>query len=324
MSPRQQRLSVLTIGSAARDVFLISKHFGRVEYEDEEHVILPAEEKIDVPDIASDVGGGAVNAAISFARLGVRVGCLAKIGADGSGNEIARVLKDEKVLDYLVIDKTHQTGSSVILKGPKGEDTILSHRGAGYEYSRSSFAHELPDADWVYVSSLGGAIDILGEVVHQAALQGSRIAVNPGMLEIEKKQKLLKILKSVDVVIMNQPEAEALFGSDDPMVCFQAARAAGLHTIVITLGKNGSIVLDGSYVYKARLFKHVPIIDQTGAGDAYGAGLIAAIAAGRSMQEAMSYASANATNVISYIGARAGILRGPEVDMMNISVSIFE
>jgi hypothetical protein len=42
------------------------------------------------------------------------------------------------------------------------------------------------------------------------------------------------------------------------------------------------------------------------------------------MQEAMSFAAANATSVISYIGAKVGILRSVDVDIMNIDISVFE
>lgn len=317
-------LDVLTVGGAVNDIFLVSNDFAPTIHDRQPFLQLPAAVKLDVPDIGNDVGGGAMNAAVTFARTGSKVGCLAKVGADGAAEQIRHALDAEGIENRLLVDKTHQTGVTVVLKGPNGEDSMLTHRGAGYEYTKTFVEQAAVDCAWFYISSLAGSIDTLQQVVRQAALQGSRIAANPGNLEIGKRARLLRILKQVDVVILNQDEAERLFQTTGVKRCMKAARRAGWHTVVITEGARGSWVLDGSYLYHAPLYKRVSVVDRTGAGDAYGAGLIAAIARGKSMQEAMSFASANATSVIGYLGARAGVLRNLEVDMMDISISIFE
>ncbi len=318
------KLDILTVGSALNDIFLISKEFNSVIHERRPYLHIPAEIKHDVPDIGNDVGGGAVSAAVTFARTGSKVGCLAKVGADGAAQQVSHALEAEGIHSLLVVDKTHQTGVTVVLKGANEEDTALVHRGAGFEYAEGFAEHAALDVDWLYITSLSGSIDTLAQLVKQATLQGSRVAVNPGSMEIKKRTRLLKILKQADVVILNHLEAEALFQEQGVRRCFKLARAAGLHTVVITEGARGSWVLDGSYVYHAPLYKKSAVVDRTGAGTAYGAGLIAAIARGKSMQEAMSFASANATSVIGYLGARAGVLRNLEVDMMKIDISIFE
>ncbi|MCC7543793.1 carbohydrate kinase family protein [bacterium] len=321
---KSSSLDVLTVGGAVNDVFLVSNEFAPVILDRQPFLRLPAAMKIDIPDIGNDVGGGAMNAAVTFARTGSRVACLAKVGADGAAQQIIHALDAEGIINRLYVDKTHQTGITIVLKGPNGEDSMLTHRGAGYEYTKAFVEQAKVDCAWVYVTSLAGSIDILADIVKQSALQGSRIAVSPGNLEISKRTRLLRILKQADVVILNQDEAELLFQVVGVKRCMKVARRAGLHTIVITEGARGSWVLDGSYLYHAPLYKKSAVVDRTGAGDAYGAGLIAAIARGKSMQEAMSFASANATSVIGYLGARAGVLRNLEVDMMDINVSIFE
>jgi sugar/nucleoside kinase (ribokinase family) len=153
--------------------------------------------------------------------------------------------------------------------------------------------------------------------------EGVRMAVNPGALEIAKGRRLLRILKQVDVVLLNRHEAESLFGQTDTEAIFQSARAAGLHTVVVTNSDKGADILDGSYMYSTGVYKPVAVVDRTGAGYAYGAGLIAAIAKGRSMQQAMSFAAANATSVISYLGARVGILSNMDVDIMKVTIRVF-
>jgi len=322
--PPTKKIQILTIGGATQDIFLIAKDFAPVMHDGQPFLVLPAQQKVDVPDIANQVGGGAVNAAIAFARVGLKTACLAKVGADGAGFQIDKILKLEKVSSLLHIDKSHQTGISVIMKGPKGEDTIFTHRGAGYEYQKRSFATDLPDSEWLYMTSLAGDVDLMGRSIVQAALQGTRIAVNPGGLEIRKARKLVRILRSVDVIILNQFEAAQLLGSSNDVECFRQARRYGWHTVVITNSGTGCSVLDGSYIYRSDAYKTVSVIDRTGAGDAFGAGLIAAIASGQSMQQAISFAGANATSVIGYIGASIGLLRNLDVEPAPVKLTVFE
>lgn len=126
------------------------------------------------------------------------------------------------------------------------------------------------------------------------------------------------------MVILNRREATTLFGAEVIDGMLIVARSEGLHTVVITDSENGATILDGSYVYTAGLYKKVAVVDRSGAGYAYGSGLIASIIQGKTMQQAISFASANATSVISYLGTRIGILSNTEVDIMKIDISVFD
>ena len=56
------------------------------------------------------------------------------------------------------------------------------------------------------------------------------------------------------------------------------------------------------------MYDDVPVVDRTGAGDAFSSGFTAVIAAGESLERAVTFASANSTSVVTKIGAKAGIL----------------
>jgi ribokinase len=159
--------------------------------------------------------------------------------------------------------------------------------------------------------------------VKWAQARDVRVAVNPGSLELAKPKRLTSILKRVDVVLVNRHEAEDFFGSADISTMLKSARASGLHTVVITDSQAGATILDGNYLYQTSIYKKVAVVDRSGAGYAYGSGLIAAIIQGKTMQEAMSFAAANATSVISYLGARVGILSSTDVDIMKVNISVF-
>jgi ribokinase len=318
-----KKFDVVVVGTATRDVYLISKDFAAFDSDGEPMIIIPANTKIDMPDIASDIGGGAPNAAVTFARAGLKTACMAKVGLDGSGKETEAVLEKERIAPLLIKDRSHQTGLSLVLKGPNGEDTMFVHRGAGYEYRAKDFDLTRIATKWLYITSLGGDLSVLNRLIKWAEAQDVRVAVNPGPLELAKPKRLLTILRRADVVIMNKREAELVFDVESVDEMLVVGRGAGLHTIVITDSQNGATVLDGSYVYSTGVYKKVAVVDRSGAGYAYGSGLITAIMQGKTMQQAMSFAAANATSVISYLGSRVGILSNSDVDIMKVDISVF-
>lgn len=318
-----KKFDVVVVGTVTRDVYLVSKDFAAYDSNGESVLIIPANTKIDMPDIASDIGGGAPNTAVTFARTGLKVACMAKVGVDGFGKEAEAVLEKENITPLLTKDKGHQTGLSLVLKGPNGEDTTFVHRGAGYEYRSKDFDLTKIKTKWLYITSLGGDLMVLNRLLKWAEAHDVRIVVNPGVLELAKPKRLLTILRRADVVILNRHEAELLFDTELVDEMLTVGRSAGLHTIVITDSQNGAVVLDGSYQYQTGVYKKSTVVDRSGAGYAYGSGLIAAIMRGKTMQQAMSFAAANATSVISYLGSRVGILSSTDVDIMKVDISVF-
>lgn len=314
---------VLTIGAATQDVFLIGKTFRPVELDNIEYNLLQTGTKIDVEDIIYDTGGGATNAAVTFARAGLATACMTKVGLDGPGREIVHILDKEKVnTARLVRNPKHHTGYTVMLVASSGESTMLVHHGASYVFERKDF--KLADARprWVYISSLAGNITVLSHIIKWARKNKISIAVNPGALELTKPVRLRRLLANVDVVIVNREEMTQLSGKSDPLDSLLFCRSAGLHTIVLTDGPTGAWVLDGSYVYYGAIYKKTKVVDRTGAGDAYGAGFVSALIKHRTIEAAMTYGAANSTSVIGYVGAKAGIIRDPVLKKIKIKKTV--
>jgi sugar/nucleoside kinase (ribokinase family) len=65
---------------------------------------------------------------------------------------------------------------------------------------------------------------------------------------------------------------------------------------------------DGKTVVRAGMYEDVPVIDRTGAGDAFGSGFLSQWATGKSLKQSILFASANSTSVVMTIGAKTGIL----------------
>ncbi|MEM9169306.1 MAG: adenosine kinase [Pseudomonadota bacterium] len=108
----------------------------------------------------------------------------------------------------------------------------------------------------------------------------------------------------VDILLANQTEAEALFGSTDVGAIADAARALCPLTAV-TRSEHGSVLIqrDGPIVeIEARA--PTALVDTTGAGDAYAAGLLFGLSRGFDLGRAGALGSLAAAEVISHFGAR--------------------
>ncbi len=289
---------------------MISKNFEPWRWKEHYYNLLPYGGKVDVEDIVYDTGGGATNAAVTFARQGLKTACIAKVGVDSAGREVVHVLREEKVsLNHFVKTTKHHTGFSVLIKPANGDRTVMVHRGASFEYHKTDFSLNSLKTQWLYVTSLAGNLDILKMLIDWANKNEVYIAVDPGSLEIKQRSTLLKLLRRCSLVHMNLDEAQALTGRTGAGATVGALHKAGVHTALLTRGGEGSYCLHGTDVYQSGLYKKVRVVDRTGAGDAYTSGFVAALVRGKSIEEAMSFAAANSTSVVGYVGSKSGILR---------------
>ena len=95
---------------------------------------------------------------------------------------------------------------------------------------------------------------------------------------------------------------------------------AGSSAALITDGGNGVVATDGKTIIRAGRYEEREVVDQTGAGDAFGSGFLSQWANGASLRDSVIFASANASSVVQKMGAKSGILhRGVELHTMPIS-----
>lgn len=314
---------VLTFGAATQDVFLTGEalHARRVVHTRDYVEQFPLGVKVDIEAVYYDTGGGATNAAVTFARQGLDVGYVGKIGHDPAGTEVTRALTHEGVaLDRMVVDPKRSTGFSAILVAAGGERTILVHRGASHELKTRDVAIGTLEADWFYISSLAGNFDLLGRLLRHAHHHGIRVALDPGNAELVEIDKLRALLGLVTVIKANAQELAALFGGTD--LKDTVSRAHGRCPYVVgTNGPIGSYAAVAGKLYQAGAYRKVRAVDRTGAGDAFGSGFVAALAKGQVVEDALSLGSANATSVIAQFGAKTGILKTGQIKRMRIKVS---
>jgi ribokinase len=162
--------------------------------------------------------------------------------------------------------------------------------------------------DWIFLTSLEGNFDILETVFKYAKYHNIKIAMNPGKKELEASDRLKKLIPQLTLLSMNKEEMQQLYNGETLHDMVKAANQ-DVHYVVVTDGPKGAVAADRWHIVTAGMYEDVPVIDRTGAGDAFSSGFTAMIAAGEPLEWAVTYASANSTSVVSKIGAKEGILR---------------
>ncbi len=303
---------IITVGAATHDVFLLSDKFQLIpgaQFEGGVGECVPLGSKIEVEQKVESTGGGATNAAVTFARLGYDAACASKVGDDASGREIVADLGREGVDATLIKHVLNgETGFSALLTASNGERSVLVYRGVSAEWKPSDLPWSSLHAKWFYVTSLGGNLTVAERIGQTAAKAGSAIVWNPGGKELAQGLAAVKpMLAHVSVLFVNKQEAALLTGEQDPHAVFRAFHDLPHLTLVITDGDKGAYAFQGQNAWISGT-TGVKGISRTGAGDAFGSGVTAGLMKGLPLPQAMALGTLNAESVIKHVGAKKGIL----------------
>lgn len=302
---------ILTIGKATQDVFLKSDEFDPHGRGKQMYTHLPLGLKMEVEDVTFSTGGNATNVAVTLARQELDAAYTWVLGDnDPASRTILRTLDEEGVdTQYVALTERAQAGYSVILIATNGERTILNHRGLGIskggkELDLSMIKHY----DWIYPTSLGnGGLEMLRRIIDEAAEHDVKVMFNPAGPELAEPEKLKVLLENVDILCVNKEEMQMIVHGETLEEL--AIHALNLVPVVIVSdGPNGVVASDGKTIVRAGMYEDVPVIDRTGAGDAFASGFLSQWAQGKSLKDSIVFASANSTSVVGKIGATAGIL----------------
>ena len=289
---------VVTFGSAVVDTFVdteFNKKSNSFSY--------PAGSKILVQNLKSDIGGGATNTAVAFSRLGLKTGCICRIGNDNNGLDILEMFKKEKV-KFLGSISQERTGESIILDSKGNGRTVLTFKGPGNSI-RSS---EIPKikTKWLYYSSVLG--ESFKTQVALAKKSKAKVAFNPSEYII-KAMDIRPLLKLTEVLILNKEEAQLLCKKykkgGDLLICL---REFGPDIVVVTDKNKLAYAFDGEKRYSIKP-NNIKVVERTGAGDAMASGFVAGIIAGKTLQESLRLGLKESESVIRYFGAKNKLLK---------------
>lgn len=301
---------ILAIGKGTQDVFLHSDEFNPHKQGKRIFTEIPLGIKMEVEDVTFSTGGNATNVAVTFARQGLHAQYMWTLGDDPVSSIILNDMDKEGVdTRYVVQRAKYSSGYSLILIATNGERTILNHRGASTGKTGTDLDFDaIAAADWIYPTSLAnGGLELLNKIIHTAKRGGAKVMLNPAGPELAEPDKLKTILEDVDVLCLNKEEMQLLVHGET----LEELVRHGLNicpVVIVSDGPNGVVASDGNTIVRAGMYADVPVVDRTGAGDAFASGFLSQWALGKSLKESIIFASANSTSVVTKVGAKAGIL----------------
>jgi len=291
--------------------------------------------KINSEKVIYGFGGGAANAAVSFARLGFKSAAIAAVGNDIFGAEIIANLKKRKVGVELIqrISKKN-SDLAVIIIGPNKDRIIFrDDRVKNKLQSNRKGIIAIKNTKWIYLASLSGEWDkILNEVFGAKNKNPNlKIAWNPGQSQLEGgAEKLQKFLKNTDVLILNKDEAIQLVVSDaknekeknnfnDVKNLLPLIKNYGPRITVITGGQDGAWAYDGIKMRYAPIIEQSEKVDTTGVGDAFGSSFVAGLELfNGDIDKAMKLGILNTASVVAAPGAQNGLLGKEDLARLDI------
>jgi ribokinase len=324
---------------------------------DSSFLLLEEGRKTEALEISTHVGGGAVNAAVAMARLGLDVSALVKLGKDQRAETILARLSQEGVSTrWAMRDGRAPTGASVLLSSHDRNAGIFTFRGANTLLEEADLRDEAFATDMVYVSSLSNeSADAFPAIVKRAKAHGALVAVNPRVRQLSSRGgAFLESLADIDILAVNRSEADVLVpglvarfgeggetlklepGEQPPRlaargfsggghemslpVFFGALRELGPRFVVVTDGRNGAFLGAREVIMYCPVLE-TQVVGTAGAGDAFNATFTTCIALGRPPEEALRAAAINAGSVIGYVDTQTGLLRLADINSRLIATS---
>jgi len=307
---------IITIGGATRDVFFKTNEGKIISDKNIPSGRMLGFEygaKIVPDDTYFSYGGGGMNTAVSFAKLGLKVAAKVNIGSEGTGSLIHKILKEKKVNTGLVArDKNLHTALSIIISDD-GDRTMFLYRGANDNLEIKNWS-VLKNTGWLYISSLtGNSENILGKIPDFVLKNKIKLAWNPGSLQLERGYNYMKkLLKTSSILILNEAEAKELLQSKNrniktsDSILLAEIKKMGPEIVVVTKGGKGSYATDGNQNYREKALS-AKVMET----------FVAGIIMGRGISEAMKLAAKNAASVVSKVGAQEGLLTIRELKSKN-------
>lgn len=272
-----------------------------------------------VDAVHQSIGGNGANTACGLATLGAPVTLVSACGDDEAGEACTRELEAAGVDLAFRPTANEATALTIALVNEQGERAFLHQPGVNRTALAAPVPFELCDlpfgGSWHYHLANPFALPAFRGHAEESLLRAQRLgataSLDTGWDSTGRwLDDLAPCLPLVDLLFVNDREAEMLTGSREAGQMVAALHRLGARRVVLKLGKQGCLLSDEDDREVIPAF-HVPVVDTTGAGDAFAAGFLAALRRGMPNREAAAFACAVAGLSVQQSGSVAG-LRGYE------------
>ena len=267
-------------------------------------------------------GGKGANQAVAVARAmkrpdsGAAVSFVAAVGRDADADDMVESWTESGIDTRFVVRTDVHTGCASIMVGEGGENLIAAAPGANAVLTPERFdeiSDQLTSRKLILLQ-----FETPAETVERVLQFGHSESI-PVVWNVAPMKEVRKdLIGMAPVLVVNETEAEMIveFPVDSTDSASRAATdisSMGPDTVIVTLGRAGSLVLDSGSTYPIPAFA-VDAVDTTAAGDTYCGCLVAALAEGKDLRQAVVFASAGAALSVGRLGAQPSIPWRGEID----------
>jgi sugar/nucleoside kinase (ribokinase family) len=262
-----------------------------------------------VEEIRMTAAGSAGGTALVLAKLGASVSSAGAVGTDPAGDMLLRLLERDGVDTSLLARREDvQTSASVLPIRPDGSRPAFHVVGANGTYGPD-------DAPWDAIAAadflhLGGPEFMGGEAAakilsfaRENGVTTSADVLAPGDQGLI--EWIAPALEHLDWFLPNDEQAIGFTGESDLEAACRALVDRGVGCVAATCGGDGALLVDASGSERVPAFP-IDVVDTTGCGDAFSAGLLRGLSLGRSRTDAARLGCATAALVAQGLGTDAG------------------
>jgi sugar/nucleoside kinase (ribokinase family) len=261
-------------------------------------------------------GGNVANVGIDLAKLGFRVGAIARVGTDELGAFVVGKLRDHGIDPQgVVADRRKQTPATIVVVSRNGERTFLHTRGCIERFSANDVLRHLSLITRARIFAFG-YLGLLPEMEHQmpSLFQTIKkrtkalISLDTGGNPSYRPALLRRMLPFVDFFIPSYDEAVILTREKTPGRIVRSLRSSGASGVVgVKLGSKGCYISSNGREMLIPPVRVRKVVDATGAGDAFIAGFLGGTLAGKDPFAAAAIGNRVAADCVSAVGASTRI-----------------
>jgi ribokinase len=256
-------------------------------------------------------GGKGSNQAVAMARLGAQVTFVGCIGRDALAEIGVSLWAKEGIETAFVARSDSATGVAVIFVEAGGANVIVVTKGANDDLSHAHIdaaRSVIAEADFV-IAPLETPLDTVRYAFQTAHELGVKTILNPApAMPLDAE-----LLALVDYLTPNEHELAILAQGGDTVTAARSLLTQAEQTVIVTLGAQGAQWITASATGRIPAYA-VEVVDTVGAGDAFNGGLAVALAEGKSLEQALGFASAVAGLSVTRRGAADSMPQRAEVD----------
>lgn len=272
-------------------------------------------------------GGSVANTAVGLAELGGRAGFIGAVADDDVGHTYTQDLRDAGVVFEPHCNESGEgellgTGRCIVLISDDAERTMGTYLGAASTLTvagvRSAFVES---ASIVLLEGYLWDVDSAKEAMRHAAATAHRadgsvaLSLSDSFCVVRHQREFLDLLvDDIDILLGNEEEITMLFGAPSHEQAIEAAEETGL-LVIMTRGAQGSVVLTAHGPEAVAAAPVAKVVDTTGAGDLFAAGVLYGLTHGMDPVESARLGGLCAAEVISHTGAR------PESDLRALAAA---